>query len=136
MDESARAARHAWYDALPASLKERAVDLSPQRINYQAFQLADALKVLEHLRGQRWAIYGGDFYRRAASGPRWIPTHDSWYVEREADEAGSMFVARSLDVARSEITERLIRNRRLGSRDNERVVLVAAAPGWRSGSGR
>ena len=119
--------RHDWFDNLPESLKESAVDLSSQRINNQALLLEVALEVLERLRGQRWAVYGGDFYRQARRGS-WVPMYVNWYVEREKAEPAEAFIERSIDAASSVIHRRCSASPSDSSQLMERVVLVAAEP--------
>jgi hypothetical protein len=90
-----------------------------------AFPLAVALEALAHLRGQKWVIYGGDFYRRTPGG-RWRPTHETWYIEHEASEPIPVFIERSIQAAIAAISKR---RERLGEdADTERVVLVTAKP--------
>jgi hypothetical protein len=114
-----------WFDRLPERLRAEAIDLSSQRINNHAFPLPVALDALGQLRGQAWVVYGGDFYRQAASG-RWRSTYESWYVEHRPSEPVSVFIERSIDAATAAISKR---SERLGEEaDTERVVLVAAKP--------
>jgi hypothetical protein len=94
-----------WFVFLPTDLTEQTIDLSSQGINNQAFPLALALEALIHLRGQKWVIYGGDFYRQGPGG-RWRPTYETWYIEHHASESIPVFIERSIHAAIVAISKR------------------------------
>jgi Immunity protein 40 len=125
MDQAPKANERAWFVFLPNHLREQTIDLSSQGINAQAFSLALALEALTHLRGQKWVIYGGDFYRQGP-GRRWRPTYETWYIEHQPSEPIPAFIERSIHAATAAISKR---HERLGEdTDTERVVLVVAEP--------
>ncbi len=125
MDRVPKASQRDWFVSLPAPIREQAIDLASEGVNAEAFPLEVALDALTELRGQRWVVYGGDFYHQAANG-RWRPTYDAWYVEHQASEPMPAFIERSIDAAATAISK--VQARLGEDAATERVVLTAAKP--------
>jgi len=88
----------AWQppDEVPEHLLALAVPLDEDGEEY-VWAPAEALALIESLRGTRVAIEGGDVYRREAWG--FVPTYESWSCERLPGEGSLDYARRSRDVA-------------------------------------
>ncbi|WP_411850307.1 Imm40 family immunity protein [Stenotrophomonas sp. LGBM10] len=68
-----------------------------------ALDQAGALDALERLHHEGIAVAGGDVYR--LENGRLEPTYDNWYCDRSDDESIDEYIERSIDIARSYISE-------------------------------
>ena len=85
---------------LPARLAEAAIDLTESGVFELAWTRADALALLDHLRGSPVVILGGD---ALASVDPLRYAHANWHADRMPGEDLTTYTARSQEHAREYI---------------------------------
>ena len=84
-------------DVIPMSLRSVAIPLSDLGVDDVAWRAADALQVIDYLRGTSVAIAGGDLYRVEPWGI--APMADDWRCDSWRGEMATSYADRSRKIA-------------------------------------
>jgi len=88
---------------IPERLRSLGIPLENQDVDDLAWNKADALDVIDSLKGTKVAILGGDVYRSEPWG--FVPAYDNWTCIRMEGELASEYARRTRQVAATFVQE-------------------------------